>query len=224
MAAVAAARTWDKEVPPITVAERTYLTKCPYKRQKKSPMPAPIPQAAAPAAVPAPVPLVAVNKAVARAPVEKKSPPVLPAMPAVVPASFSLDEPINPSGILVKVVGTEMSCQGCLCKEHEICGKVLKEDEVVRLHKMQLMVEGKEETAIASIWVTDCINCCRAGFVPCHMVRQAARYNRALARVTCIFSGDPETCDTAEQRLFFKNKSFSLALIIFTLPESTMQF
>ena len=26
-----------------------------------------------------------------------------------------VEEPIHPSSILVKIVGTQMSCQGCLC-------------------------------------------------------------------------------------------------------------
>ena len=162
------------------------ITKRPYlKRQKKPPTLVPVPQAAAPV----PVHLIAVNKAVssssqrmtnhitlavARAPVEKKSPHVLPAAPApalaVAPTPFPLDEPIHLCGILVKIVGTEMSCQGCLCKEHKICSEVLKEDVVVCLHKMQLMVEGKEGTAIMAIWVMDGINSCHIGFVPCHMV------------------------------------------------------
>ena len=58
---------------------------------------------------------------------------------------------VSLTGILVKIEGTEMSCQGHSCEEHEICGEVLKEDVVVRLHKMQLMVERKEETATAAI-------------------------------------------------------------------------
>ena len=106
--------------------------------------------------------------------------------------------PIHPSGIVVKIVGTEISYQGRSCEEQENCGEVLKEDIVVRLRKIQLMVEGKEETAITAIWVTDGINCCRVGFVPRHMVRHAARYNGALAQVTRVLSGDPETCDTTE--------------------------
>ena len=73
-----------------------------------------------------------------------------------------------------------MSCQGHLCKEHDNCGKVLKEDVVVRLRKMQLMVEGKEEMAITAIWVMDGVDRCRVGFVPCHMVRHVARFNGAL--------------------------------------------
>jgi hypothetical protein len=163
-----------KKSPPVGVAEGTLLTKRPYKRQKKSNVPAPAPQAAVPAAALAPVPLIAIGKAAVRAPVEKKSPPILPAAPAVAPVPVSFDEPIHPSGILVQIVGTQMSCQGRSCEEHEICGEVLEEDVVVCLRKIQLMVEGKEETAIAAIWVTDGIDRCRVGFVPRHMARHAA--------------------------------------------------
>ena len=115
-----------------------------------------------------------------------------------------------------------MSCQGRSCEEHEICGEVMEEDVVVRLHKIQLMVEGKEETAIVAIWVTDGIDRCRVGFLPRHMVRHAARYDRALAQVTRVFSSDPETCDTTERRLFFKNKGYCRATIISTLPATKM--
>ncbi len=58
----------------------------------------------------------------------------------------------HPPGIVVKIVGTDANDQGRSCKEHPInCGKVLEPDVVVRLCKMQLMVEGREETAIAAI-------------------------------------------------------------------------
>jgi hypothetical protein len=82
------------------------------------------------------------------------------------------------------------------------------------------MVEGKEETAITAIWVSDGIDRCRVGFVPRHMVRHAARYDGALAQVTRVFSSNPETCDSTERRLFFKNKGYCRATIISTLPGS----
>jgi hypothetical protein len=76
VAAVAAARApGTKKSPPVNVAECTWLTKHPYKRLNKSNVPVLDAQAAAPAAAPAPVPLVTADNAVARAPVEKKSPP-----------------------------------------------------------------------------------------------------------------------------------------------------
>jgi hypothetical protein len=49
------------------------------------------------------------------------------------------------------------------------------------LRKLQLMVAGKEEMAITEIWVTDGVDRCHVGFVPCHMVKHAARYDGALA-------------------------------------------
>jgi hypothetical protein len=174
--------------------------------------------AAMTAAVPAVAPAPAEKKSPPVA--EKKSTPVLVAVPIVAPAPFLFGEPIHPSGIVVEIVGTEMSCQGRSCEEQDICGKVLKEDVVVRLRKIQLMVEGKEETVIAAIWVTDGIDRCRIGFVPRHMVKHAARYDGALAQVTRVFSGDPETCDSAERRMFFKNKGYCRATIISTLPET----
>ena len=53
------------------------------------------------------------------------------------------------------------------------------------------------------------------------MAKHVGRYNGALAQVTCVLSDDAETCDSAEQRLFHKNKGFCLVAIIFTLPGST---
>ena len=137
---------------PVTAAERVWKTKRPYqRRQKKSSVPGPTPQAAAPAPqaavpaeAPAPVPtLFTADKGMVQAPVEKKPPP--PVLAAASPFC-SFGEPIHPSGIVAEIVGTEMSCQGRLCEEHDICGgsEVLKKDVVVRLRKIQLMFEGKE--------------------------------------------------------------------------------
>ena len=91
----------------------------------------------------------------------------------------------------------------------------------MRLCKLHLMVAGKEETVITAIWVTDGVDRCRVGFVPCHMVKHAARYDGALVQVTCVFSDNAETCNLAEQHLFHKNKGFCPAAIISTLPGST---
>ncbi len=57
---------------------------------------------------------------------------------------------------------------------------------VVRLRKVQLMVEGREEKAIAAIWVTDGMDRCRVGFLPRHMVKHAAHYDGSLAQVTRV--------------------------------------
>ena len=69
-----------------------------------------------------------------------------------------LDEAVisrHPPGIIVQIVGTEVGTNGQSCEEHAVCGSVLEEDMIVRLLKVQVLVEGREETAIACYWVTD---------------------------------------------------------------------
>ena len=113
-------------------------------------------------------------------------------------------------GVVVEIVGMEMGNKGCSCKEHvNNDGKVMAKELVVCLRKEQIMVEGKEETAIAAIWVTDRIDHCHVGFIPCHMVKHTTRYAGALAQVTRVLSADPTCCNSAERRLFFLTKSFA---------------
>ena len=70
-----------------------------------------------------------------------------------------------------------------------MCGSVVDEDVVVRLRKVQLLVDGKEETAIAAYWVTDGEDRCCVGFLQSHMVAYASRYDCALAQVTRVLVG-----------------------------------
>jgi hypothetical protein len=181
---------------------------------------------AATAAAPAPivgVPVPKVNK-LAR----KKQPPqgavapanVPPPAPAVVDAASvpvaqaQADRPFHPTGVVVEIIGTEMSNQGCTCKEHLNCGEVMANDVVVRLWKVQILVEGRKETAIATVWINNGIDRCRVGFLPRHMVVHAARYDGAVAQITCVFSNDPTFCNSAEHRMFHKNKGCCLVAII----------
>jgi hypothetical protein len=133
------------------------------------------------------------------------------AKPAPVPQAPG---PFHPTGVVVEIVGMEMDDRGRSCVEHRNCGEVMGEDVVVRLRTVQIQVEGREETAIAAYWVTDGVNCCRVGFLQRHMVKQAARFNGALAQVTRVFDADPTCCDTAEHRGFHKNKGCCRAAII----------
>jgi hypothetical protein len=90
----------------------------------------------------------------------------------------------------------------------------MAKDMVVCLQKVQIQVEGREETAIAAYWVTDSVDRCHVGFLQRHMVRQAVHYNKSLAQVTHVFSDDLTCCNTAERRAFHKNKGCCRAAII----------
>ncbi len=77
---------------------------------------------------------------------------------------------------------------------------------VVRLWKVQVVIDGRKEAAIAAIWETDGIDRCRVGFLKCHMVQHATHFDGALAQVTCDFSSDPGSCDSAEHRMYHHNR------------------
>jgi hypothetical protein len=100
----------------------------------------------------------------------------------------------HPPGIVVEIVGTLMGKTGRSCEEHAVCGSMQEEGMVVHLRKMQVLVEGREETAIACIWVTNGVDWCRVGFLMRHMVKHAVRYDGALTEVTRVFSGDKTEC------------------------------
>jgi hypothetical protein len=119
-------------------------------------------------------------------------------------------EPRHLSGIIVEIVRTERSNQGRSCEEYPNCGEVMVEDVIVHLWKVQFLVEGREDTAIAAVWINDGIDCCHIGFLPWHSVKHAARYDGAVAQCTWVFSGDANACDTAERHVFHKNSGCCL--------------
>ncbi len=124
------------------------------------------------------------------------------------------EEPHHPSSIVVEIVGTERGDQGRSYEEHLNCEEVMAEDVVVCLRKVQILVEGKEEMAIAAVWINDGIDCCCIGFLHWHMVMHTARYDGAVAQYICVFLGEANICDTAERRTFHRNHGCCLAAII----------
>jgi hypothetical protein len=70
----------------------------------------------------------------------------------------------HPPGIVVEIVGMLMGKIGRSCDEHAVFGSMLEEGMVdVHLRKVQVLVEGHEETAITCIWVTDGVDWCHVG-------------------------------------------------------------
>ena len=72
----------------------------------------------------------------------------------------------HPWGQTVKILGIILPQNGRSCEEHPICGRVLQEDSVVHFRKVQVLIDGKEESMIAAFWVSDGIDRCRAGYLP----------------------------------------------------------
>ena len=129
----------------------------------------------------------------------------------------------HPLGETLELVGIEAGDRGRSCEEHEVCGSVLKEDNIV-VHLRCIQVKGdeegaKEEKAVGTFWVSDGIDCCLVGFLPRHMVKHSSKYNGRLAQVTEIY-GDSDS--PVKRRKHHRNKSIALiALIDYYQPPPT---
>ena len=66
--------------------------------------------------------------------------------------------------------------QGCSCEAHCICSAVMSVGIVVCLHKVKLMIEGEEHTAITVHWVSNGIDRCHVGFL-CQVSPSYMSYN-----------------------------------------------
>ena len=51
-------------------------------------------------------------------------------------------DPTHPSGVVVEIVGLERGGRGSSCEEHDVCGSVVEEDTLLRLRKVQILVDG----------------------------------------------------------------------------------
>ena len=157
-----------------------------------------------------------ITLATAHAPAKKVAPSAFAL--DVAPAPIFLNIPQVTTAVkanLVEIVGSQMNCWDRSCKEHVLCGdEVLKEDVIVHLRTVQLMVDRKEEKAIEVVWVTKGMDCCRVGFLPCHMVRHAARYNGALAQITRVFNRNPADCGSKERHAYHIHHGYTHAIII----------
>ena len=118
----------------------------------------------------------------------------------------------HPPGITVEIVGIESDTQGRKCEEHDICGSVIAEDVVVRFRKVQIIVNGVEESAIAAYHVSDGIDRCRVGFLQRHLVKHWKKYDGVLAQIIEVYSQDSES--PTRKRKFHRNKGCCVAAII----------
>ena len=93
-------------------------------------------------------------------------------------------------GQTVEIFGIESPRNGNCCEEHTIYGAFLTEDCVVRFRKVQVIINEKEESAIAAFWVSDRVDWCRAGFLLQHLVKHWMKLKGVPAQITEVYTGD----------------------------------
>jgi hypothetical protein len=123
----------------------------------------------------------------------------------------------HPAGNSVELLGIDASDQGRSCEEHEACGEVVHLDVIVRLRRVQVVVNDVEETAIAAYWVTDGIDRCRVGFLPKYTVKHWKQYDGKLAQVVEMYrdSESPSKRNKTHRRNGFV---VSPSLIVYLRP------
>ena len=89
----------------------------------------------------------------------------------------------HPWGHTIEIFGIKSLTNRHSCEEHVICGSVLQEDVVVQLRKVQVLIEEKEETAIAAFWVSDGVDRCRVGYLPKFHIKHWKLLEGALAQI-----------------------------------------
>ena len=125
----------------------------------------------------------------------------------------------HPVGVTVEVVGIESNTQGRNCEHHSTCGSLVEEDVVLRLRKVQVIVDGSEETAIAAYVVSDGIDSCRVGFLKRHLVKHWKRYDGALAQVTEVYERDSSS--PTKRKMFHHNIGCCLCSIISDIDDGS---
>ena len=94
-----------------------------------------------------------------------------------------------------------------------ICGAVLTEDCVVRFRKIQVIINEKEESAIAAFWVSDRVDWCRVGFLLQHLVKHWMKLKNE-----CLLRSQRSTQETKTAqpsvRKNYRNSGVAIAAII----------
>ena len=118
----------------------------------------------------------------------------------------------HPCGHTIEIFGIESPTNGRSCEEHVICGSVLQEDVVVRLRKVQVVIEEKEETAIAVFWVSDGVDRCRVGYLPKFHVKHWKLLEEALAQIIEVYHEDSDSPTKRQKR--HRNSGCAVAALI----------
>jgi hypothetical protein len=93
----------------------------------------------------------------------------------------------HPTGITFDIVGIEAGNHGRSCEEHDVCGSILEENTVVRIRHVQILVDGKEESALAAYWISDGIDRCHAGFLQHHLLKHWKDYDGRIAQIVDMY-------------------------------------
>ena len=126
--------------------------------------------------------------------------------------------PSHPTGI-VDIIRTEETSQGRTCDDGKMaCGSLLVTDSLVQFHKVQVVIDGVEETALAVYLVSEGIDRCWVGFLRRFLVKHKKKYDGRLAQITDILGSESESL--SDHHKYHRNKGYCHAVLLETVPFS----
>lgn len=78
-------------------------------------------------------------------------------------------------------MSTDPACSSAF--QQKVKAVVMKNNVLVRFLQVQVVVLGKVETTTIVYWVTDRIDCCHIGFLPCDIMMSADCYDVVLTQI-----------------------------------------
>jgi hypothetical protein len=99
---------------------------------------------------------------------------------------------------------------------HDVCGKALDFDSLVRLKAVQIIGDGGgEESAVEARLVLDGVDCCRVGFLGRAYIKKREAFNGKLAQVTAFLW---ESSNSAERKRSHYCRGVARATIVGDKP------
>ena len=125
---------------------------------------------------------------------------------------------LNPSGVMIEIVGLGQRNNGRSCDVHGVCGVTAKENMVVRISKVQVLDwNNNPEDALAVHSVINGVDTCRIGFLPRYCVKHWKKYHGAVAQITEVYT---ELSFSSTKRKKFHHNCGCCEAVIISLNES----
>ena len=88
----------------------------------------------------------------------------------------------------------------------------MAEATLVQLRKHQVFINGHEQSAVGVYWVSDGVDRCLVGFLPCHQVKNLNKLEGALCQVMEVYSGNSESPTKCHKHK--KNSGCAIVVIV----------
>ncbi len=89
---------------------------------------------------------------------------------------------------LIDIVGLESESNGRSCPDHEICGYIVKEGDILHLQETSVRIGDSTEYAIKASLLNSDSGCCVVGFIPKRLLKASYIKRVKFVQVLKLYS------------------------------------